>query len=169
MKVKHLILVAFLMPNLSINAQQIDKWEKWKPLIGDWSGEGIGIPGDGTGTFSFTFDSEQNTLVRKSNYSYLGEKMYTIFEDTMIIYLVDGVPSKAVFSNHEGFTRNYSISYSDKTITLISENLSQTPIFRLTYTFINNTSVSLEYEISRDGINFITYTEEIGKKKPAIP
>jgi len=165
MKVKHFFWLALSIPFFSINAQQTDKWENWKPLIGDWSGEGIGIPGDGTGSFSFTLDSEQNTLVRKSDYSYLIDKMYIIFEDTMIIYLVDDVPSRAVFSNREGFTRNYSISYSDKTIMLISENLSQTPIFRLTYTFINDSSVSLKYEISRDGINFITYTEEVGKKK----
>ena len=162
MKFKHLILVALLMPYFSITAQQIDKWEKWKPLIGDWSGEGIGVPGDGTGSFSFTFDLEQNILIRKSIYYYLGEKMYTKFEDMMIIYLVDGTPSKAIFFNHEGFSRIYSISYSDKTITLIN---AQTPTFRLTYTFIDDSKVTLKFEISRDGVNFMTYSEEVGKKK----
>jgi hypothetical protein len=153
------------MPLISINAQQDDKWENWKPLIGDWTGEGIAVPGEGTGTFSFTFDLNEKILIRKSNYDYLGEKMYTTFSDMMIIYLVDGTPSKAIFFNQDGFSRNYLISYSDKSITLISEKIPQTPIFKLTYTFIDDITVTLKYEIARDGVNFTTYSEETGKKK----
>ena len=164
MKIKHIILMTLLMLPCSINAQQADRWENWKPLIGNWLGEGSGIPGEGTGSFSFTFDLEQNILVRRSNYIYLGDKMYTAFDDIMIIYLVDGTPSKAIFFNHEGYSRIYAISYSDKSITLVSEN-PQTPVFRIIYTFIDDSNVKLIFEISRDGVNFITYVEEVGKKK----
>jgi len=165
MKTKYLIFVALSMPFFSINAQQADKWENWKPLIGNWSGEGVGIPGDGTGSFSFAFDLNQSILVRKSSYNYVMEKTNIAFDDMMIIYLVDATPSKAIFFNHEGFSRIYSISYSDKTITLNSENAPQTPSFRLTYTFIDDSTITLKFEISRDGVNYITYTEEVGKKE----
>jgi len=165
MKIKYLILIALLVQSLSINAQQDDKWENWKPLIGNWKGEGIGIPGEGTGSFSFTFDLDQKILVRKSNYDYLGDKMYTTFSDMMIIYLVDGTPSRAIFFNHEGFSRTYSISYSGKTITLITEKIPLTPVFKLTYTLIDDSTVTLKYEIARDSENFTTYSEEFGKKE----
>ena len=164
-KIKRLIFVALLiMPLLSINAQQADKWENWKPLVGNWSGEGSGMSGEGTGSFSFTFDLNQSVLVRKSSYNYVLEKANIPFDDIMIIYLVDGTPSKAAFFNHQGFSRIYSISYSDKTITLNSE-VPQTPAFRLTYTFIDDSTVTLKFEISRDGVTFITYSEEVGKKE----
>ena len=94
MKTKHLILVALLMPFFSINAQEADRWENWKPLIGNWSGEGSGVPGDGTGTFSFTFELEENILVRKRNYVYIGDKQYYWFNDIMIIYMTVGKPIK---------------------------------------------------------------------------
>ena len=165
MKVKYLILVASLMLSISVNAQQTDKWEKWNLLIGNWTGEGSGLSGEGTGSFSFTFDLNQNILIRKSDYHYVLDKTNIIFNDMMVIYLVDGTPSKAIFFNNDGFSRNYSISYSDKSITLISEKLPQTPIFKLTYTFINDLNITLKFEIARDGINFITYSEEVGKKK----
>ena len=165
MKIKYLILVALLMLFFSVNAQEADKWEKWKPLIGNWSGEGSGISGEGTGSFSFTFDLNQNVLIRKSSYHYIMEKMNIIFEDLMIIYLVDGIPAKAIFFNDDGFSRIYSISYSDKTITLITEKLPQIPVFKLTYTFIDDSNITLKFEISRDGVNFMTYSEETGKKK----
>ena len=165
MKIKHLILVALLMLFFSVNAQEADKWENWKPFIGNWSGEGNGIPGEGTGSFSFAFDLKENILVRKSDYNYLGDKIYTTFSDVMVIYLVNGTPSKAIFFNDDGFSRIYSISYSDKTITLISEKLPLTPIFRLIYTIIDDSNIALKFEIARDGVNFTTYSEETGKKK----
>jgi len=165
MKIKHLILVALLMSPFLSYAQQTDKWEKWKPLIGNWSGEGSGLSGEGTGTFSFNLDLNQNILIRKSNYHYVIDKTNIIFDDIMIIYLVDGTPSKAVFFNNDGFSRNYLISYSDKSITLISEKIPQTPIFKLTYTFIDDSTVGLKFEIARDGLNFIVYSEEVGKRQ----
>ena len=165
MKIKNLILAILLTLPISINAQQNNVWGNWLPLIGNWTGEGVGIPGDGTGNFSFTFDAEQNVLVRKSLYYYLGDKMYTTFEDSMIIYIENGTPSKAFFSNKEGFSRTYSILYSGKTITLITEKLPLTPVFKLTYTLIDDTTLTLKYEIARDGVNFTTYSEEIGKKE----
>jgi hypothetical protein len=165
MKTRNLLLVALLTVSFVANAQQSDKWEKWMPFVGEWSGTGNGIPGDGTGTFSFTFDLKESILIRKSSYDYLIDKTYILFDDMMIIYLVDGIPSKAIFFNHEGFSRIYSISYSDNIITLITEKTPQTPVFKLTYTLVDNLTVTLKYEIARDGESFVTYSEEIGKKK----
>ena len=165
MKKRNLILITLLTFSVVTNAQQADMWEKWMPLVGEWSGTGNGIPGDATGSFSFTFDLNKRILIRKSNYDYYADKTYTTFDDMMVIYLVDGTPSKAIFFNNEGFSRTYSILYSDKTITLITEKTPQTPVFKLTYTLIDDLTVTLKYEIARDGENFITYSEEIGKKK----
>jgi len=84
----------------------------------------------------------------------------------MVVYFdVGESPTKAIYFDNEGHVINYTIAYADKSITLTSNKVANTPIFRLTYTLFENDVVNTKFEMSRDGVNFMTYIE--GKSKKA--
>ena len=143
-------------------AQQNQPWEKWSWLMGDWKGEGSGQPGQGGGVFSFKTDLNDKILVRKahSEYPASGNKPAVIHDDLLFVYL-DGAghPSRAIYFDNEGHTINYSISYADKSIVLLSDKLPNLPVFRLTYTLLDDKTVDTKFEISRDGETYMTYIE----------
>ncbi len=148
-------------------SQQKPSWDQWKWLMGDWAGEGNGKPGAGGGTFSFKLDLDQNVLIRKSHSEYpaADNKSKVIHDDLMVIYPTSsGIPSKAIYFDNEGHTINYSISYSEKMIILTSDKIPNIPVFRLTYSLIDNETVNTKFEMSEDGENFFTYVEGKSKK-----
>jgi len=169
MKMRYLI-IGMLLSLVTISyGQKSDKWSKWDWLTGEWEGEGSGIPGEGSGVFSFAFDLENNILVRKSHSEYPGEniKSRTIHDDLMIVYPDQtGIPSKAIYFDNEGHTINYNITYPESSIILTSESPGQKPVLRLVYTKLEDENVYTRFEMSRDGVNFMTYVE--GKSKRVI-
>lgn len=167
MKIKLLIIILFVGFYTQIFAQQDTTWNKWNWLIGEWIGEGSGQPGVGGGTFSFKYELDTKILVRKSisEYPAMGSKPKIIHEDLMIIYLdYSGKPSKANYYDNEGHTINYLIAILDKSIIFTSEKIANVPIFRLTYTLLENETINTKFEMSQDGINFKNYIEGKSKK-----
>ena len=147
--------------------QQSSSWEKWNWLMGEWSGEGAGQPGQGGGTFSFAFNLDKKVIERKSHSEYpaTNNKPLIIHDDLMFVYLdFAGSPSKSIYFDNEGHTINYAISYSDKSIILTSEKVPNIPVFRLTYTLLDNKNVNTKFEMSKDGVKFMTYIEGESKK-----
>ena len=167
MKAK-LILTIALLGFFSISfGQQSSTWDKWSWLIGEWKGEGTGQPGQGSGTFSFAFNLDKKIIERKSHSEYPAteNKPLVIHDDLMFIYLdFTGTPSKAIYFDNEGHTINYTISYSDKSIVMISDKIPNVPIFRLTYSLLDNESINTKFEMSQDGAKFMTYIEGKSKK-----
>lgn len=148
-------------------AQQNPVWDNWSWLIGEWKGEGTGEPGQGGGTFSFEFKLDKKIIERRSHSEYLASenKPLVIHDDLMIIYADQtGNPSKAIYFDNEGHTINYSISYSNKSIVMTSDKIQNIPIFRLTYTLLDNGSINTKFEMSQDGKNFMTYIEGKSEK-----
>jgi hypothetical protein len=148
-------------------SQQKPSWDQWSWLTGEWIGEGSGKPGDGGGTFSFKTDLDQNILVRKSHSEYpaTANKPQVIHDDLMVVYPdFSGNPAKAIYFDNEGHTINYSITYSDKSIILTSDKIPNVPIFKLTYSLIDNETVNTKFEMSQDGVKFFTYIEGKSKK-----
>lgn len=148
-------------------SQQSNGWDKWKWVMGEWKGEGNGQPGQGSGSFSFKADLNEKVLVRKSHSEYPAKDNTPeiIHEDLMIVYLdFSGNPSKAIYFDNEGHTINYSISYSDKNIVLLSDKIPNVPIFRLTYTLLDDNTMNTKFEMSQDGEKFMTYIEGKSKK-----
>ena len=147
--------------------QQAPTWEKWSWLMGEWAGEGSGQPGVGGGTFTFKTDLSKKILVRKSQSEYpaTGDKPAVIHKDLMIVYPdYNGNPSKAIYFDNEGHTINYLITYTDQSIVLTSEKIPNVPIFRLSYTLLENEMVNTKFEMSQDGVNFSVYIEGKSKK-----
>lgn len=147
--------------------QQNPNWDKWSWLLGEWTGEGTGQPGVGGGTFTFKTDLNKKILVRKGQTEFpaTGDKPAVIHKDLMIIYPdYTGNPSKAIYFDSEGHTINYSITYADKSIALTSDKIPNVPVFRLTYTLLDNEMVNTKFEMSQDGEKFSTYIEGKSKK-----
>jgi len=164
---KFILSIAFFVLTLVSFGQQDSTWAKWKWIIGEWIVEGNGQPGQGGGTFSFKTDLNNKILVRKSHSEYPASegKPKLIHNDLMVVYDDNsGIPSKAIYFDNEGHTINYSISYSETSIVFISDKVPNIPIFRLTYTLLENEIVNTKFEMSRDGENFFTYIEGKSKK-----
>ena len=154
-----LVTAGFAQPNIN--------WEKWNWLIGTWTGEGSGTPGQGGGTFTFKPDLDKAILVRNSHSEYPAaeNKPAIIHDDLMIIYPdFSGSPSKAIYFDNEGHTIHYSVSYPEHSIVLTSEKIPNVPVFRLTYTLLSDGAVNTKFEMSRDGLTFSTYIEGQSRK-----
>lgn len=148
-------------------SQQKPNWDQWRWLTGEWVGEGSGQPGTGGGTFSFKTDLDQHVLIRKSHSEYpaTADKPQVIHDDLMVVYPdFSGTPAKAIYFDNEGHTINYTINYSDKSIILTSDKIPNVPIFRLTYSLLDNETVNTKFEMSQDGVKFFTYIEGKSKK-----
>lgn len=166
MNTKIILTIAFFGFLTTCFGQQSISWTKWRWLIGEWVGEGSGQPGQGGGTFTFKPGLDDKILIRESHSEYpaAGNKPRVIHNDLMIIYPdFTGNPLKAIYFDNEGHTINYSITYADKSIALTSEKIPNVPVFRLTYTLLDNKMVNTKFELSQDGEKFSTYIE--GKSK----
>jgi hypothetical protein len=147
--------------------QKDSTWIKWEWIMGDWHGEGSGQPGQGGGTFSFSPDLDNKILVRKSHSEYPAteSKPFIIHNDLMVVYSDNsGALSKAIYFDNENHTINYSITGSDSSIVFTSDKIKNLPVFRLTYTLLENETINTKFEMSRDGENFMTYIEGKSKK-----
>ncbi len=166
MSIKYLSVIYLLLLHLACFSQPQSVWHKWDWLTGEWQGEGSGIPGEGFGTFSFSFDLDSNILVRRSHSDYsAGDfKRRIIRDDIMIIYLKNGQPDNAIFFDNEGHFIKYTITYNENSIVFTSEPDPESPAFRFIYEKINSSSVNTRFEMSRDGVSFISYVEGISKK-----
>lgn len=166
MKKKLLLTATLFVLTIICFGQQNPARDNWNWLIGNWTGEGSGQPGQGGGTFTFSFDLDQKILIRKSHSQYpaTANRPGIIHDDLMVIYLdTNDNMSKAIYFDNEGHVINYSITYADKTIVFVSEKSPKAPVFRLTYTLLQNDQVNTKFEMSQDGVNFMTYIE--GKSK----
>jgi len=55
--------------------------------------------------------------------------------------------------------------YADNSITLVSNKVPGVPVFRLTYTLLDEETVNTAFEMSQDGKKFMTYIEGKSKKQ----
>jgi hypothetical protein len=172
MKTRLLALALVLLSASSASlGQQEGAWPKWSWLIGEWTGEGSGQPGQGGGTFSLQPDLGGKVLVRKNHSEYPATKdnPKVVHDDLMIVYR-DGAnePDKAIYFDNEGHTIAYAASFVDTSIVLTSGKLQNMPVFRLTYVPLDKDTLTVRFEMSQDGTNFKVYTEGKCKrtKKP---
>ncbi|MDP4238143.1 MAG: hypothetical protein Q8904_01560 [Bacteroidota bacterium] len=135
-------------------------WNKLDGLLGEWVGEGAGLPGQGNGSFTFKYDLDKKILVRKSHTEFpkTENKAAIIHDDLTVIYPdYSGNPSKAIYFDNEGHTINYTVLCSEDTITFTSNKIPNVPVFRLTYTLLDNETMKTKFEMSQDGDKFSTY------------
>src|SRR3984893_8238354 len=126
---------------------------RWAPLaflIGEWTGEGGGGPGQGSGGFSFLPDQGGKILMRKNRADYPATKDRPAFShtDLMIVYNEPGETKlRAIYFDTEDHVIHYAVepSTDGNSVRFVSDN------YRLTYRKTGTDSLALIFEIAPPG------------------
>jgi uncharacterized protein YkuJ len=166
------VLIIFFSSNCFSQAVKKDTdWKPWHFIIGDWVGEGGGKPGQGVGSFSFDFDLQKRILVRKSNANYPAEQNKPAYShnDLMVIYKEASSSTEAMYFDNEGHVIKYSVKFSDDQNSIIFTSIPapNQPVYRLTYTKVNNQKLNIKFEIAPHGSpgGFSTYIQATAHRK----
>jgi hypothetical protein len=151
---------------LSLLMAPAPDWGPLQFLVGEWTGEGGGQPGQGAGAFSFTPDLQGTVLVRRSFAVYPNAR----HDDLMIVYREAGKdPAKAVYFDNEGHVIQYDIRTETQAVVFQSEGPASAPRYRLTYTPDGGSRVKIKFEIAPPGKDFATYLEASAIRRPPTP
>ncbi len=167
---RFLLLTALALCPL-LNAAE--DWGALQYLIGSWTGEGAGDPGNGAGTFSFQPDLQGEILVRKSHAEYpvSKDRKPAVHDDLMVVYRelserAEGA-LRAIYFDNEGHVIRYAITMFGDKIVFAANPESGGPRYRLTYTHISPDALRLKFEIASPGKGFTTYLDGSAKRLPA--
>lgn len=164
---KFFTILVLLSVVLVSKGQEPKATDSWKWLIGEWKGEGSGQPGQGLGSFTFAYNLDGKVVERiaRTDFPAANDKPAFTHSDLLYVYTdFSGNLTKAIYFDNEGHTINYSVTYQNKNIIFLSEKIDNTPVFRLSYIPIDEQTVSVKFEMSRDGQTFMTYIEGNSKR-----
>jgi hypothetical protein len=143
--------------------------QRWAPiafLLGEWTGEGGGGPGQGSGGFSFLPDQDGKILIRKNRADYAASKDRPAFShtDLMIVYNEPGETKlRAIYFDMEDHVIHYTVepSADGNSVQFVSDN------FRLTYRKTGPDSLALKFEIAPPGKPgvYAPYIEATARRK----
>ena len=170
---KLLIIAAFTAIPLATFAkpQAADPWKPFRFLVGEWTAEGGGDPGQGSGSFSFRFDLDKKILIRQNRSDYPATKDHPAFthNDLMVVYPdSQSAGFRAIYFDNEGHVIEYGVRVlADGNVEFVSNPVPGTPRFRLTYAKSTSDALAIKFEIAPPGSpdSFKTYVE--GLARPA--
>jgi hypothetical protein len=175
MRRRTLLCLGFvLLPVLAAGQQskEGDVWAPYRFLVGRWTAEGHGEPGEGKGSFSFAFDLQERILVRRSRLDFPAtpERPAFAHEDLLIVYPESGAaPNRAVYFDSEGHVIPYAATFSEqgKVLTFLSDVSPQAPRQRLTYVQNADGTLKVKFEIAPPGKPevFVTHVEGVAHRK----
>ena len=139
--------------NHSFAQKKVVPGPEWNFVLGDWIGDGAGVPGEAKAWFTFNKDLDGNILVRK-NHNVIpanNGKPEAIHDDLLVVYLDNtGALTKAIYFDNENHVINYAVSFNqtDKTLSFTSEAQKDMPRFRLTYKATDNNGLIIDFEFA---------------------
>jgi hypothetical protein len=167
-----LVMVVFL--GFSAQQKAADPWQAWRFLLGEWTAEGTGRPGEGAGSFTFALDLEGKILVRRNRADYPATKDRPAFshKDLMVVYPgTEGRGARAIYFDNEGHVIEYAAQSSEdqETWIFLSDPVPSAPRFRLTYTKGDDGTLAVKFESAPPGKpdSFSTYVEGAARRKGA--
>lgn len=112
------------------------RWsERLAFLVGTWTAEGGGAPGEATGSFDFAEGLNGNVLIRKNRADYPATASHPAMthEDLMIVYPENG-KVRADYYDTEGHVIHYTVNVpATNRAVFVSDVVAGAPRFRLTY------------------------------------
>jgi hypothetical protein len=168
------VAIVLLLCVTSLLAQPSKTDPRWAPLgflIGEWTGEGSGTPGQGSGGFSFLPDQDGRILIRKNvaNYPATKDKPAYSHTDLTIVYHDTGETKlRAIYFDDEGHTIHYAVepSADGNSVQFLSDTVATQPRYRLTYRKTGDDRVAIQFEIAPPGKGdaFSTYIEATARR-----
>ena len=159
---------AFLL--LMVASAAVLAAEDWGPaqfLVGHWTGEGTGQPGNGSGAFSFAADLAGHVLVRKSFADYPAADGKPAFrhDDLMVVYRDESSHGlQAIYFDSEGHVIRYTVSPAGQGVVFLSDGAVNQVRYRMTYTPAGKDSLKIKFEIAAPGKEFTTYIEAAARR-----
>jgi hypothetical protein len=145
---------------LAAPAFAADDWGPVQFLVGKWTGEGSGQPGNGSGSFSLLPDLQGKILVRKSfaEYPAANGRPASRHDDLMIVYRDSG-ELRAAYYDSEGHTIHYAVQAVEGGVSFVSGGPRDQPRYRLTYLAAGKDRARLKFEIAPPGKDFALYID----------
>lgn len=160
------LLVLVIAMCVGASAADQPGWGPVEPLLGDWTGEGGGGPGQGTGWFSFKPDLQGRVVVRKNHSEYPAskERAAAVHDDLMVVYReAQDTAFHAIYFDSEGHTIRYEVQpgANGREVAFVSAAEPAAPRYRLTYTRVESDRLKIKFEIAPPGHadQFATYIE----------
>ena len=165
MRTALLLIVAFVTL-AQTSSKPDDRWAPLAFLIGEWTGDGGGGPGQGSGRFSFLPDQDGKILIRKNRADYPASKDRPAFSHTDLMIVYKEAPEaklRAIYFDMEDHVIHYTVEPSGdgNSVQFVSEN------FRLTYRKTGPDRLALKFEIAPPGKPgaFETYIDATAHRK----
>ena len=146
-----------------------DDWGPVSFLIGKWTGEGSGQPGDGTGSFTLLPDLQGKVLVRKSfaEYPAANGRPASRHDDLMIVYRAEGSGDlRATYYDSEGHVIAYMVKAVEGGVAFVSDAAATQTRYRLTYYAAGKDRARLKFEIAPPGKDFAQYIDAGIRREP---
>ncbi len=160
----HASILALLLAPALLAQPAPSKADPFAPvsfLVGDWTGEGDGKPGQSLGAATYRFELDGKVLVRRSyaDVPAANGRPASRHEDLMSLFVEGGV-LKAFYLDSEEHVIRYLVTTVPGGVAFTSEP-GPGPRFRLTYLKASETLVTLRFEIAPPGKPeaFATYLE----------